>query len=34
MEYTRKVEGEQDMEIGEVLQITDGKIVFSKVYHG
>ena len=34
MEYTRKVEGEEDMEIGEVLQITDDKIVFSKVYHG
>jgi len=34
MEYTRKVEGEEDMEIGEVLEIKDGKIVFSRVYHG
>ena len=34
MEYTRKVEGEEDMEIGEVLEIKNGKIVFSRVYHG
>ena len=34
MEYTRKVDGEQDMEIGEVLEIKDEKIVFSRVYHG
>lgn len=34
MEYTRKVEGENDMEVGEVLQIEQGKIVFSRVYHG
>lgn len=34
MEYTRKVEGEEDMEIGEVLEIKKGKIVFSRVYHG
>lgn len=34
MEYTRKVEGEDDMEIGEVLEIKNGKIVFSRVYHG
>lgn len=34
MEYTRKVEGEEDMEIGEVLDIKGGKIVFSRVYHG
>lgn len=34
MEYTRKVEGEEDMEIGEILEIKDGKIVFSRVYHG
>jgi len=33
MEYTRIVEGEEDMEIGEVLEIKDGKIVFSRVYH-
>lgn len=34
MEYTRKVEAEEDMEIGEVLEIKNGKIVFSRVYHG
>lgn len=34
MEYTRKVNGEEDMEIGEVLEIKKGKIVFSRVYHG
>lgn len=34
MEYTRQVEGEDDMEIGEVLEIKNGKIVFSRVYHG
>ena len=34
MEYTRKVKGEEDMEIGEVLEIKNGKILFSRVYHG
>lgn len=34
MEYTRQVEGEEDMEIGEVLEIKNSKIVFSRVYHG
>ena len=34
MEYTRKVEGEEDLKVGEVLEIRDGKIVFSRVYHG
>ncbi|MFC4164230.1 nuclear transport factor 2 family protein [Epilithonimonas zeae] len=34
MEYTRKVEGEEDMKVGEVLEIKHGKIVFSRVYHG
>lgn len=34
MEYIRKVEGEPDMMVAELLQIEDGKIVFSKVYHG
>lgn len=34
MEYTRQVEGEDDMLVAEVLEIKDGKIVFSKVYHG
>ena len=34
MEYIRKVEGEQDMMVAELLQIEEGKIIFSKVYHG
>lgn len=34
MEYIRKVQGEDDMNIGEVLEIKNGKIIFSRVYHG
>lgn len=34
MEYIRKVEGEEDMAVAEVLEIKEGKIVFSRVYHG
>ncbi len=34
MEYTRMVEGEENLEVGEVLEILNGKIVFSRVYHG
>ena len=34
MEYTRQVAGETDMLVAEVLEIKDGKIVFSRVYHG
>jgi hypothetical protein len=34
MEYLRKVDGEEEMKIGEVLEIKNGKIVFSRVYHG
>ena len=34
MEYIRKVEGEPDMMVAELLQIENGKIIFSKVYHG
>lgn len=34
MEYIRKVEGEPDMMVAELLQIEHGKIIFSKVYHG
>lgn len=34
MEYTRHVEGEEDLSVGEVLQIENGLIVFSRVYHG
>lgn len=34
MEYTRTVQGEDDMDVAEVLVIKNGKIVFSRVYHG
>ena len=34
MEYIRQVAGEDDMLVAEVLEIADGKIVASRVYHG
>ena len=34
MEYVRHVKGEEDLRVGEVLQINKGLIVFSRVYHG
>lgn len=34
MEYTRQVAGEADLQVGEVLEIKDGVIVASRVYHG
>lgn len=34
MEYIRHVKNEEDLMVGEVLQITKGLIVFSRVYHG
>lgn len=34
MEYTRQVDGEEDMQVAEVLEIRDGKIIASRVYHG
>ncbi len=34
MEYIRQVPGEEDLRVGEVLEIQNGKIVFSRVYHG
>lgn len=34
MEYIRSVDGEPDMAIAEVLDVRDGKIVASRVYHG
>lgn len=34
MEYVRKVEGEEDMLVAEVLEIREGVIVKSRVYHG
>lgn len=34
MEYIRKVDGEPDMLVAEVLDIKDGVIIASRVYHG
>ncbi len=34
MEYVRHVDGEEDLQVGEVLQTENGLIVFSRVYHG
>jgi len=34
MEYIRHVDGEEDLRVGEVLEIAEGKIVASRVYHG
>lgn len=34
MEYVRKVDGEPDLMVAEMLQIENYKIIFSKVYHG
>lgn len=34
MEYIRQVDNEEDMLVAEVLEIKDGNIIFSRVYHG
>jgi ketosteroid isomerase-like protein len=34
MEYVRHAPGEADLPVAEVLEIVDGKIVASRVYHG
>ncbi len=34
MEYLRHVQNEEDLRVGEVLQINNGTIIFSRVYHG
>jgi ketosteroid isomerase-like protein len=34
MEYIRHVKGEEDLRVGEVLEIRDGVIIASRVYHG
>lgn len=34
MEYTRQVDGEADLAIAEVLEIENGLIIASRVYHG
>lgn len=33
MEYIRRTAGESDLRVGEVLVISEGKIVASRVYH-
>lgn len=34
MEYVRTVDNEDNMLVAEVLEIKDGKIIASRVYHG
>lgn len=34
MEYIRQVDGEDDLLVAEVLEVREGKIVASRVYHG
>lgn len=34
MEYLRRVPGEEDMNVAEVLEISNGLITGSRVYHG
>ncbi len=34
MEYIRHVQDEADLHVGEVLEIRNGLIVYSRVYHG
>jgi limonene-1,2-epoxide hydrolase len=34
MEYIRHVDGEEDLRVGEVLEIKNGLITASRVYHG
>jgi hypothetical protein len=34
MEYVRHVDGEPDMPVAEVLEVRDGMIVASRVFHG
>jgi ketosteroid isomerase-like protein len=34
MEYLRRVPGEADLPVAEVLEVRDGRITTSRVYHG
>lgn len=34
MEYIRRVNDEPDLNVGEVLEIKNGLIIYSRVYHG
>lgn len=34
MEYTRQVENEPELRVGEVLELRNGLIIASRVYHG
>ena len=33
MEYIRKADGDEDLRVGETLEVKDGQIIFSRVYH-
>ena len=33
MEYLRKADGDEDLRVGELLEVKDGRIKFSRVYH-
>ncbi len=33
MEYIRQVDGEEDLRVGETLEVKDGLIIGSRVYH-
>jgi ketosteroid isomerase-like protein len=33
IEYTRHVKGEEDLRVGEILEVKEGVIVASRVYH-
>jgi hypothetical protein len=34
MEYVRQVDGEENMLVAEVLEVIEGRIIASRVYHG
>ena len=34
MEYQRQVDGEEDLFVAEILEIENGKIISTKVFHG
>jgi predicted SnoaL-like aldol condensation-catalyzing enzyme len=34
MEYVRTVQGETDLLVAEILEVKEGKIIASRVYHG
>ena len=34
MEYIRELPGDEDLQVAEVMKINNGKIIYSRVYHG